>query len=64
METQTTTALIVLGERHFDHGYSCGRLWYFNAGVIRSNGRQNWRVPYEEAVTSGVKYNWTEDYEI
>ncbi len=33
METQTTTSLIILGERHFDHGYSCGRLWYFNPTV-------------------------------
>ena len=39
-------------------------LRFKNAGVIRSNGRQNWRVSYEEAVTSGVKYNWAEDYEI
>jgi hypothetical protein len=39
-------------------------LRFKNAGVIRSNGRQNWRVSYEEAVASGVKYNWAEDYEI
>lgn len=39
-------------------------LRFKNAGVIRSNGRQSWRVSYEEAVTSGVKYNWAEDYEI
>ena len=34
-----------------------------SAGVIRSNGRQSWHVPYEEALTSGVKYNWAQDYE-
>jgi hypothetical protein len=39
-------------------------LRFKNAGVIRSNGRQSWRVPYEEAVTSGIKYNWAEDYEL
>ena len=39
-------------------------LRFKSAGVIRSNGRQSWRVSYEEAVTSGVKYNWAEDYEI
>ena len=39
-------------------------LRFKSAGVIRSNGRQNWRVSYEEAVASGVKYNWAEDYEI
>jgi hypothetical protein len=33
-------------------------------GVVRSNGKQSWHVPYEEAVTSGVKYWWAEDYEI
>ncbi len=38
-------------------------LRFKNAGVIRSNGRQSWRVSYEEAITSGVKYNWAEDYE-
>ena len=35
-----------------------------SAGVIRSNGRQSWRVSYEEAVNSGVNYWWAEDYEI
>lgn len=39
-------------------------LRFKDAGVIRSNGRQSWRVPYEEAIASGVKYNWAEDYEI
>src|SRR6266481_4664540 len=39
-------------------------LRFKSAGVIRSNGGQNWRVSYEEAVASGVKYNWAEDYEI
>lgn len=39
-------------------------LRFKSAGVIRSNGRQNWRVSYEEAVASGVKYNWAEDYEM
>jgi hypothetical protein len=34
MKAQTTTSLVILGERHFDHGYSCGRLWYFNAGIL------------------------------
>jgi len=29
-----------------------------------SEGRQNWRVFYQEAIASGVKYNWAEDYEI
>src|SRR5579871_1446026 len=38
-------------------------LRFKSAGVVRSNGRQNWRVSYEEAVASGVKYNWAEDYE-
>ena len=35
-----------------------------SAGVIRSNGRQSWHVPYEEAVNSNVRYWWAEDYEI
>ena len=39
-------------------------LRFKNAGVMRSNGRQSWRVSYEEAVAGGVKYNWAEDYEI
>lgn len=39
-------------------------LRFKSSGVIRSNGRQNWRVPYEEAVNSGVKYWWAEDYEV
>ena len=39
-------------------------LRFKSMGVIRSNGRQSWRVSYEEAVASGVKYNWAEDYEI
>ena len=39
-------------------------LRFKSAGVIRSNGRQNWRVSYEEAVASGVKYNWADNYEI
>ena len=39
-------------------------LRFKSAGVIRSNGRQSWRVPYEEAVDSGVSYWWAEDYEI
>jgi hypothetical protein len=39
-------------------------LRFKKAGVIRSNGRQSWHVPYEEAITSGVKYNWAKDYEI
>ncbi len=39
-------------------------LRFKDAGVIRSNGRQSWRVSYTEAITSGVKYNWAEDYEI
>ncbi|MBV9614009.1 MAG: hypothetical protein JO031_00970, partial [Ktedonobacteraceae bacterium] len=39
-------------------------LRFKSAGVIRSNGKQSWRVPYEEAVNSGVNYWWAEDYEI
>jgi hypothetical protein len=39
-------------------------LRFKSAGVIRSNGRQSWHVPYEEAVNSKVKYWWAEDYEI
>jgi hypothetical protein len=39
-------------------------LRFKSAGVIRSNGRQSWHVSYEEAVNSGVKYWWAEDYEI
>jgi hypothetical protein len=39
-------------------------LRFKSAGVIRSNGRQSWRVSYEEAVKSGVHYWWAEDYEI
>lgn len=39
-------------------------LRFKNAGVIRSNSRQSWRVSYEEAIMSGVKYNWAENYEI
>ena len=39
-------------------------LRFKSAGVVRSNGRQSWHVSYEEAVISGVKYNWAENYEI
>lgn len=39
-------------------------LRFKSAGVVRSNGKQSWHVPYEEAVNSGVKYWWAEDYEI
>jgi len=39
-------------------------LRFKSAGVIRSNGKQSWHVPYEEAVNSGVNYWWAEDYEI
>lgn len=39
-------------------------LRFKSAGVRRSNGRQSWSVPYEEALASGIKYNWAEDYEI
>ncbi len=39
-------------------------LRFKSAGVIRSNGRQSWRVSYEEAVNSGINYWWAEDYEI
>ena len=39
-------------------------LRFKSAGVIRSNGRQSWRVSYEEAVNSNVKYWWAEDYEM
>ena len=39
-------------------------LRFKSAGVIRSNGRQSWRVPYEEAVDSGVSYWWAEDHKI
>ncbi len=39
-------------------------LRFKSAGVIRSNGRQSWRASYEEAIASGVKYNWAEDYEM
>lgn len=28
--TATQTILVVLGEQHFDHGYLCGRSWYFH----------------------------------
>jgi len=39
-------------------------LRFKSEGVIRSNGRQNWMVSYEEAIASNVKYNWAEDYAI
>ena len=39
-------------------------LRFKDAGVTRSNGRQSWRVSYEESVASQVKYNWAEDYEL
>ncbi|MHB8597069.1 MAG: group I intron-associated PD-(D/E)XK endonuclease [Ktedonobacteraceae bacterium] len=39
-------------------------LRFKSAGVMRSNGRQSWHVSYEEAVNSGVKYWWAEDYEL
>jgi len=39
-------------------------LRFKSAGVIRSNGRQSWHVPYEEAANSGVNYWWAENYEI
>lgn len=39
-------------------------LRFKKAGVVRSNGKRSWHVPYEEAVNSGVKYWWAEDYEL
>lgn len=39
-------------------------LRFKSAGVIRSNGQKSWQVSYGEAIASGVKYNWAEDYEI
>jgi hypothetical protein len=39
-------------------------LRFKSAGVIRSNGRQSWYIPYAEAITSEVKYNWAEDHEM
>jgi PD-(D/E)XK endonuclease len=39
-------------------------LRFKNAGVVRSNGKQNWRVSYEKALASNVKYWWAEDFEI
>ncbi len=39
-------------------------LWFKSAGVVRSNGKQSWRVPYEKAINSNVKYWWAEDYEL
>lgn len=42
----------------------CMNLRFKSAGVIRSNGKQSWRVSYEEAVSSEVNYWWAEDYEI
>ena len=39
-------------------------LRFKGSGVIRSNGRQNWHISYEEAVNCNVKYWWAEDYEI
>ena len=39
-------------------------LRFKSAGVIRSNGRQSWRIPYEEAMSSGVKYWWAVDYKV
>lgn len=39
-------------------------LRFKSAGVIRSNGRQSWRVSYEEAIGGVAKYNWAEDYEL
>lgn len=38
-------------------------LRFKSSGVIRSNGKQSWLVSYEEALNSGVKYWWAEDYE-
>jgi hypothetical protein len=28
--TATQTTLLILGEQYFDHGYLCGRSWYFH----------------------------------
>ncbi len=39
-------------------------LRFKSAGVVRSNGKQSWRVSYEEAVADNIKYWWAEDYEI
>ena len=33
-------------------------------GIRRSNGKQSWSVPYEEAIAGGVCYWWAEDYEL
>jgi hypothetical protein len=30
---QPVTTPVILGEQHFDHGYQCGRLWYFNGDL-------------------------------
>ena len=38
-------------------------LRFKSAGVMRSNGKQSWLVSHEEALKSGVKYWWAEDYE-
>ncbi len=48
----------------------CGRkrsylsLRFKSAGVVRSNGKRNWRVSYEEAIADNIKYWWAEDNEI
>ncbi len=39
-------------------------LRFKSAGVVRSNGKQSWRVSYEEAIADNIKYWWAEDYEI
>lgn len=52
--------MIVVDKAPRDHVY----LRFKSVGVIRSNGKQSWHVPYEEAVSSGVNYWWAEDYEV
>src|SRR6266849_1562912 len=39
-------------------------LRFKSAGVVRSNGKQSWRVSYEEAIADNIKYWWAEDYEM
>jgi hypothetical protein len=39
-------------------------LRFKDAGVMRSNGKQSWRISYEDAMNSCVNYWWAEDYEL
>jgi hypothetical protein len=33
MKIRKAISLVIRGKQHFDHGYLCGRSWYFNGDL-------------------------------